>query len=80
MTFWAVAALFNSLVSALLGTLVFLKDKKNEKNVLYGLFCMSLCLWSAAYFLWQKGNNQIGHDREHWFQAITDLRNLTFVG
>lgn len=34
----------------------------------------------AAYFLWQKNYNQIGHDREHWFQAITDLKNLTFLG
>jgi hypothetical protein len=33
----------------------------------------------AAYFLWQKSNQQYGHDKEHWLQAITDLRNLTFL-
>lgn len=33
----------------------------------------------AAYFLWQKDGCQHGCDKEHWWQAITDLRNLSFL-
>ncbi len=33
----------------------------------------------AAYFLWQKDGCQHGHDQEHWGQAITDLRSVSFL-
>ena len=33
----------------------------------------------AAYFLWQKDHCLHGRDREHWFRAIADLRNLSFL-
>jgi hypothetical protein len=33
----------------------------------------------AAYFLWEKDGYRYGHDKEHWWQAIADLRNLNFL-
>jgi signal transduction histidine kinase/uncharacterized membrane protein YhdT len=57
MTFWAIVALFNLISSGFLGILVYLRDRRNEKNISYGLFCLSLSFWSLAYFLWQISAN-----------------------
>jgi hypothetical protein len=33
----------------------------------------------AAYFLWKKQGYPNGRHREHWLEAIGDLRGLTFL-
>lgn len=33
----------------------------------------------AAFFLWQRDAYQHGRDREHWSQAIADIRGLAFL-
>ncbi len=53
MTFWSIGALINSITCGLLGILVYSRNKKEEINISYGLFCLSLFIWSLAYFLWQ---------------------------
>jgi len=29
----------------------------------------------AAYFMWKRGNEEHGHNREHWFKAKELLEN-----
>ncbi|MBF0619227.1 MAG: GHKL domain-containing protein, partial [Candidatus Omnitrophica bacterium] len=53
MSVWAIGALINAVVAGFLGALVYSKDRKNETNFSYGLFCLSICIWSLCYFIWQ---------------------------
>jgi len=52
-TFWALSGLVNGLTSTLLGLLVYFKNRKNPLNITYALACLSVSVWSYAYFLWQ---------------------------
>lgn len=53
MTFWALSGLINGITSTILGNVVYFRNRKNVVNVSYGLFCLSIAVWSYAYFLWQ---------------------------
>jgi hypothetical protein len=33
----------------------------------------------AAYFIWEKEGRFLGRDKEHWWKAQADLRNLNFL-
>jgi len=53
MLFDAVTGLINAIGSAVLGLLVYLKNKKNNLNKTFGVLCLSITIWSFFYFLWQ---------------------------
>jgi signal transduction histidine kinase len=59
MSFWAVSALINGITSSILGIIVYVKNRKNIINMSYGLFCLSIAIWSYAYFLWQISTDAI---------------------
>ena len=53
MNFFALAALVNGVMGALLGLFVFFKNKKSIINITFSLFCLSVTFWSYAYYFWQ---------------------------
>jgi len=52
-TFWALSGLINGITSTALGILVYSKNSKNPLHLTFGLTCLSLAVWSYAYFFWQ---------------------------
>lgn len=60
MTFWAISAFINAISSGTLGIFVFLKNKQNEINQSFVFFCLSLAVWSIAYYLWQVADTYQG--------------------
>ena len=68
MTFWAISALINSLTSFTLGIFVFFRNRKSEKNITYGLCCLSLFIWSSAYFFWQI--SETASDALFWSKTL----------
>ncbi|HUG12309.1 MAG TPA: ATP-binding protein [Opitutaceae bacterium] len=48
-----VTAFVNAVASLILGASVFLKNVRDGKNAVFGLFTMSVSAWSAFYVLWQ---------------------------
>lgn len=52
-TFWALSGLINGITSTVLGLIVYSKSRKNLTNITYGLFCLSVSIWSYSYFFWQ---------------------------
>ncbi|MEE8114949.1 MAG: GAF domain-containing protein, partial [Nitrososphaerales archaeon] len=57
MSFYAISGLINGITSTLVGIYVFTRDIKNRKYQTYGLFCLSLSVWSYGYFFWQVSQN-----------------------
>lgn len=54
MIFYCIASAFiNAIASLILGASVFLKNTRDGKNVVFGLFTLSVSAWSAFYVLWQ---------------------------
>ncbi len=53
MTFYAAAALINAITSLILGTLVFLKTRKNKTTYTFCLLSLAVFVWSIFYFFWQ---------------------------
>lgn len=53
MSFWFISAATNCITSLLLGALVYLRNTTHPRNITYGLFTLSLALWSFCYCLWQ---------------------------
>ncbi|MCX5715539.1 MAG: ATP-binding protein [Candidatus Omnitrophica bacterium] len=53
MNFFSFSALLNAITSLVLGAFVFIKNKKDARNITFGLMCLSIFVWSAFYFLWQ---------------------------
>lgn len=51
--FYAATGLINASASFLIGIFVFLKNKKDQINLRFFLFCLSAAVWSAGYFCWQ---------------------------
>lgn len=49
----AVSALVNGLAAMGLGIFVYLRDSAAPRNRIYGLYCLSIAIWSVFYFWWQ---------------------------
>jgi hypothetical protein len=52
MSFFAFSALLNCVVSILLGSLIFLKDR-NKENRIFSYWTFSIAFWSFGYYMWQ---------------------------
>jgi signal transduction histidine kinase len=69
MSFFATVALINTISSAILGWVVFARNKKGEVNKTFFYYSIAITLWSACYFVWQ-----ISHTAEEslfWCKALT---------
>lgn len=53
MNFYAFSALLNAVAATTLGVFVYYRDPRNPKHLAYGLYCLSLSVWSYFYFAWQ---------------------------
>lgn len=71
MTFYAFSALLNALAATTLGIFVYSRDPRNPKHLAYGLYCLSLSLWSGFYFAWQMAESR---------EAAMLLARLLMVG
>jgi len=53
MSFYALSALINAIVSTVLGIFVFSRNRKDIRYITHSLFCLSVAVWSYFYFVWQ---------------------------
>src|ERR1041385_4048456 len=53
MLYFPLSALINALTSAGLGAFIFLQNPRSRKHSTYLVFCISVVVWSVAYFSWQ---------------------------
>lgn len=68
-----VTAFVNAIASIVLGASVFLKNPRDGKNAVFGLFTLSVSVWSAFYVLWQvadEGSSALAYARAVSFAAI----------
>lgn len=56
MNYFVVSALVNFATSIMLGVFVVFK-KRSSLNFKFALFCVSVAVWSAAYFFWQSSGD-----------------------
>jgi signal transduction histidine kinase len=53
MNFYALSGLINALTATVLGAFVYLRAPGDPKHRIYGLFCLSVAVWSYFYCAWQ---------------------------
>lgn len=53
MNFYALSGLLNGIAATALGYFVFSQSPGNPKHRIYGLYCLSIAVWSYFYFAWQ---------------------------
>ena len=58
MGFYALTALINGCVAAVLGFFVYFKNRERIINKTFGAFCFFVAVWSFAYFFWQISTTQ----------------------
>jgi len=59
MSFYAISAIINAVLSSAIGIFVFRKNWKNPIYLTYSLFCLSVSVWSYSYFLWQISTEEL---------------------
>lgn len=58
MLFYAITGLINAVAGAFLGLFVYLKNKKEALNKIFGLMCLSIAVWGLSYFIWQMSTTK----------------------
>lgn len=58
MSYFAIVALVNTLSSAILGLIVYLKNKKGDVNRTFFYYSIAITFWSFAYFVWQVSRTE----------------------
>ncbi|HZN45265.1 MAG TPA: ATP-binding protein [Nitrospiraceae bacterium] len=53
MNFFAFSGLINALAATFLGIVVYVRDARSPRNKIYGLYCLSIAVWSFFYCAWQ---------------------------
>jgi signal transduction histidine kinase len=66
--YFAFSAIFNAIVSALLGFFIFFKNKKSEANRSFAYFCAAVAVWSIFYVGWPLSNTAA--QALLWFQLL----------
>ena len=56
---YPMSGLINGLMALALGIFVYTRDPTDRRYLTYGLFCLSLAVWSFAYFLWLLSLNGV---------------------
>ena len=54
MSFYAFSGLLNGIAATALGAFVYSRAPRDPKHQTYGLYCLSISIWSYAYFAWQQ--------------------------
>lgn len=67
-SFFFFSAVFNTLISALLGFFVLFKNKKDKVNRSFFYFCISVALWSLFYAGWPQA--ETAQETLFWFQLL----------
>ncbi|HET8562661.1 MAG TPA: ATP-binding protein [Candidatus Binatia bacterium] len=52
MDFYALSGLINGIAATILGCFVYARAPRDSRNFIYGLFCLSVSVWSYFYFAW----------------------------
>ncbi|MDO8474511.1 MAG: ATP-binding protein [bacterium] len=68
MNIFAFLAAINTVVSLLIGIFVYTQNRKSLMNKTFGLFSLSVVVWSAGYFLWQ--NAKTPEDALFWSRVL----------
>lgn len=69
MSFFAIVALINAISSAILGWVVFTRNKNGEVNKTFFYYSIAITLWSVCYFVWQI--SQTADQALFWCKALT---------
>src|SRR3989338_2244650 len=59
MNYYVVSFSITSIISLILSLFVLSKNIKNELNISFGVFCLSVALWSFFYVLFALANNDV---------------------
>jgi len=68
MLFFALSGLINALSSGFVGLLVYLKNRKETLNKIFGLMCLSIAVWGFSYFVWQMSTTK--ESALYWARAL----------
>ena len=68
MIFYAIVALINAITSTILGLFVYFKNRKAKTNRAFALFCLSVAVWSYAYYFWQIADN--ANEALFWLRGL----------
>ena len=68
MSYYALTGLINAVTSTFLGLIVYFTSSKRSINKSFGLFCLSVAIWSWAYIFWPEA--QTKENSLFWFRAL----------
>jgi len=66
--YFSLSGLFNALSSTVLGILVYSKNRRNQMNQTFALFCLSVAVWSYPYTMWPLVKTS--QETLLWFQLL----------
>lgn len=68
MTYYAISALVNFILSSSLGLIVFIKNPRKQINITFAFFAFAVALWSFSYFFWQISSSK--EDAISWLKLL----------
>ncbi|MFA7310174.1 MAG: histidine kinase N-terminal 7TM domain-containing protein, partial [Candidatus Paceibacterota bacterium] len=57
MEYFAISAIINAITSTVLGTVIFLRNPRDQISIFFSLFAAFVAGWSISYFFWQIAEN-----------------------
>jgi len=58
MNFYALSGLLNGIAATALGAVVYSRAPRDPKHLTFGLYCLSISIWSYSYFGWQAAESR----------------------
>lgn len=58
MNFYALSGLLNGIAATALGAFVYSRAPRAPKHLTFGLYCLSISIWSYSYFAWQTAESR----------------------
>jgi len=58
MNFYALSGLLNGVAATVLGAIVYSRAPRDPKHLTFGLYCLSIAIWSYSYFAWQTAESR----------------------
>jgi two-component system nitrogen regulation sensor histidine kinase GlnL len=68
MLYFPLTGLLNGILAVILGIFVYTRNPTDRRYVTYGLFCLSLALWSFCYFFWLTAASET--QALYWARAL----------
>jgi two-component system NtrC family sensor kinase len=75
MFYFPLTGLLNGTLAVILGIFVYTRNPTDRRYITYGLFCLSLALWSFCYFFWLTA----GREAQAIFWARALLLGAAFI-